>query len=232
MPNPRPYDAADIVGGNEQEGSSLLATERGEAEPTQPSRPPHRRQSSLVQAPPNGAPRTPRTSNRVRFDVEERRSYEINGHARPGSIDSQDSLEEVNYILDGRRSNTGQRAPLLTDVEAPSVTAALEFNAEDLLESARPKSGMRSAFMNMANSIIGAGIIGMPNGSTIDQYLSPDKLVVGQPYAFRQAGLTMGIILLVVLTVTVCSTCNSTEPNVNHTIGRLDDTARIHSPYT
>jgi solute carrier family 38 (sodium-coupled neutral amino acid transporter), member 11 len=38
--------------------------------------------------------------------------------------------------------------------------------------------------MNMANSIIGAGII-------------------GQPYAFRQAGMTMGIILLVALTITV-----------------------------
>jgi sodium-coupled neutral amino acid transporter 11 len=38
--------------------------------------------------------------------------------------------------------------------------------------------------MNMANSIIGAGII-------------------GQPYAFRQAGMTMGIILLLALTVTV-----------------------------
>lgn len=43
---------------------------------------------------------------------------------------------------------------------------------------------MRSAFMNMANSIIGAGII-------------------GQPYAFRQAGLLTGIILLCALTVTV-----------------------------
>ena len=54
-----------------------------------------------------------------------------------------------------RRSSTGQRAPLLTDIEAPSVTLATEdFNAEDLLESARPKSGMRSAFMNMANSIM------------------------------------------------------------------------------
>ena len=38
--------------------------------------------------------------------------------------------------------------------------------------------------MNMANSIIGAGII-------------------GQPYAFRRAGLAMGIILLVSLTITV-----------------------------
>ncbi|KAF4587660.1 Transmembrane amino acid transporter family protein [Ophiocordyceps camponoti-floridani] len=48
----------------------------------------------------------------------------------------------------------------------------------------RPKSNLQSAFMNMANSIIGAGII-------------------GQPYAFRQAGLLTGIILLVALTVVV-----------------------------
>jgi len=166
MPNSRQYDAADIAGSGEQEQSSLLAAENGEAEAPAPPQPPHRRQSSLIQTPPNGAPRTPRTSKRVRFEVEERRSHETNGQARTGSLDSEDSLEEVSYILGGRRSSTGQRAPLLTDVEAPSVTAALEFSAEDLLESARPKSGMRSAFMNMANSIIGAGIIGMSRNGT------------------------------------------------------------------
>jgi hypothetical protein len=32
----------------------------------------------------------------------------------------------------------------------------------DGLEDARPRSGMKMAFMNMANSIIGAGIIGQP----------------------------------------------------------------------
>ncbi|KAG7294334.1 hypothetical protein NEMBOFW57_004405 [Staphylotrichum longicolle] len=47
-----------------------------------------------------------------------------------------------------------------------------------------PKSSLPSAFMNMANSIIGAGII-------------------GQPYAFRQAGLLSGTLLLVVLTFVV-----------------------------
>lgn len=161
MPNPRSYDTADIVGGGEQEQSSLLAAETEEAVRPAPPGPSHRRQSSLIQTPPNGAPRTPRTLNRVRFEVEERRSHETNGHARPGSIDSEDGLEEVDYILGGRRGSTGQRAPLLTNVEAPSVTTALDFNAEYLLESARPKSGMRSAFMNMANSIIGAGIIGI-----------------------------------------------------------------------
>lgn len=64
-----------------------------------------------------------------------------------------------------------------------------QFEFGELLENARPKSGMKMAFMNMANSIIGAGII-------------------GQPYAFRQAGLGMGIFLLVGLTITVDWTIN------------------------
>ncbi|KAK4951439.1 hypothetical protein LTR10_010414 [Elasticomyces elasticus] len=143
-----------------------------------------RRQSSLAQSRPNGAPRTPL---RVRFNMEEGNTIqEANGTAQ-----SEQWMDEEDYILsespasDGRGS-TGQRAPLLTDIEAPSVSVAndLDFNPEDLLESARPKSGMKMAFMNMANSIIGAGII-------------------GQPYAFKQAGLLTGIILLIVLTVTV-----------------------------
>lgn len=57
----------------------------------------------------------------------------------------------------GRREGPGQSLPLLTGIEAPSVTVAssdIGFSPEDLLESARPKSGMRSAFMNMANSIM------------------------------------------------------------------------------
>ncbi|ANB11701.1 Avt2p [Sugiyamaella lignohabitans] len=46
------------------------------------------------------------------------------------------------------------------------------------------KSNLKMAFMNMANSIIGAGII-------------------GQPYAVRQAGLLAGIFLLLSLTVVI-----------------------------
>ena len=185
MPDTHPYEAEDIEDSGEQEQSSLLAAENegnGHAKP--PQRAPLQRQSSIVvHPPPDGAPRTPRTSNRVRFDIDERSNGGLNGHALSPREEEEEWLEEDDY-LGARRSITGQRAPLLTDIEAPSITAALEFNAEDLLESARPKSGMRSAFMNMANSIIGAGII-------------------GQPYAFRQAGLTMGVLLLVVLTVTV-----------------------------
>ena len=129
------------------------------------SQPPYlaRRQSSLLRPPENGSPRTPRTANRVRFDLAERVSGEqaANGQPRGLGIETAEWIEEEDFLAqhasNDRRSSTGQRVPLLTDIEAPSVTVAstdLGFNPEDLLESARPKSGMRSAFMNMANSIM------------------------------------------------------------------------------
>lgn len=118
---------------------------------------PPRRQSSFAQPRPDGAPRTP---NRVRFEVEDRN---MNGHAN-GHIGLPNDawIEEEDFMTNdaghsGRRDSSHQRLPLLTDIEAPSVTVAssdVGFSAEDLLESARPKSGMRSAFMNMANSIM------------------------------------------------------------------------------
>ena len=132
--------------------------------------PPHlsntnRRQSSLSHSPANGGPRTPRTANRVRFHIEERSDseHEVNGHVRgPNSEDRAGGwLGEEDCIpqdtVAGNRSHAGQRAPLLTDIEAPSVTVAStewSFNLDNLLENARPKSGMSSAFMNMANSIM------------------------------------------------------------------------------
>jgi sodium-coupled neutral amino acid transporter 11 len=173
-----------LTGANEDEDLIVHAA------PSEPLRPPlhsSRRQSSLSKPPKNGNPRTPRTPNRVRFDIEDPSSPESNGHAIAAGDMSWMEEEDYMNTNGNRRGSTGQRAPLLTDIEAPSVTMALsplDFHPEDYLESARPKSGMKSAFMNMANSIIGAGII-------------------GQPYAFRQAGLVMGIILLVSLTITV-----------------------------
>ena len=131
-------------------------------------RPKHpQRQSSISQPRPDG---TPRTTNRVRFDIED------NGHQR-----EEEWMDEEDYL-----HSPSQDVPLLTDITPPSSSPFLSdaFQPEDHLPNARPKSGMRSAIMNMANSIIGAGII-------------------GQPYAFRQAGLTMGITLLIGLTVTV-----------------------------
>ena len=172
--------------------------------------PPPRRQSSFAQPRAKGTPRTP---NRVRFEVAEPDTIsEANGAAH-----GQDWVDDEDYLVaeDERRSSGQHRRPLLTGIEAPSVTLATEddINPEDLLESARPKSGMRSAFMNMANSIIGAGII-------------------GQPYAFRQAGLFTGIFLLIFLTITVdwtirlivtnskLSGANSFQATMEHCFGK------------
>jgi sodium-coupled neutral amino acid transporter 11 len=135
-----------------------------------------KRQSSFAQPRPDGAPRTP---NRVRFE-------DAPARASDGGEDWIE-LEGDDYMgANGHRGRERvQRLPLLTGIEAPSVTVAEEsFDPEDYLESARPRSGMRSAFMNMANSIIGAGII-------------------GQPYAIRNAGLITGTLLLIVLTIIV-----------------------------
>lgn len=132
------------------------------------TRPSAQRHSSLSQPRANG---TPRTTQRVRFELED----QSNGQNREEWIDDEDYL-----------SSPRQDVPLLTDITPPAESPFLSdsFQPEEYLPDARPKSGMKSAFMNMANSIIGAGII-------------------GQPYAFRQAGLTMGTILLVLLTITV-----------------------------
>jgi solute carrier family 38 (sodium-coupled neutral amino acid transporter), member 11 len=169
---------------DEDEDGSFVAAHDPSPQPLPNGRPGTKRQSSLSQPPSGGQPRTPRTPNRVRFDLDDVPSSpdnpRANGHP-PGSplwIDEDDYLHSN---VDAR-----QHAPLLSGITAPSDSPFLSdsFQPEDHLPNARPKSGIRSAFMNMANSIIGAGII-------------------GQPYAFRQAGLTMGIILLVSLTIIV-----------------------------
>lgn len=172
MPKDRSYDLGDIEVSREPEQSrSLLAqgaVEDDEDGPT-PHQPSPFPQSSLSRTASNGFPRVPRSINRVRFDVGQTDSGEhaLTGHGRTPSPEGGDWPEAEDDFsgdnLESRRSIAGQRAPLLTDVEAPSVMVAedLDFNAEGLLENARPKSGIISAFMNMANSIIGAGIIGI-----------------------------------------------------------------------
>lgn len=77
-----------------------------------------------------------------------------NNHTGPAWADEEDCypLDET-YGANGHAS----RLPLLTGLEAPSIRLAGEgdaFSAEEHLEDARPRSGMRSAFMNMANSIM------------------------------------------------------------------------------
>jgi sodium-coupled neutral amino acid transporter 11 len=148
-------------------------------------------------------PRGPRTPNRVRFDLRPtfvNDTTPSNDNASPSydpdpresfDFDDRDPLSD-HHPTGGGRGGRSQRVPLLTGIEAPSITLAttttsLSTDAETtaaLDDLARPKSSLPAAFMNMANSIIGAGII-------------------GQPYAFRQAGLLAGSVLLVALTFVV-----------------------------
>lgn len=140
---------------DEEETKSLLSsaasTSADEDAPAKPSSPP-----------PEPAPRTPRTTNRVRFQLDDpprARSEDRTRYSDSQWVDDEDFLSSpAAAAAGGRRGSLGQhRLPLLTGIEAPSITLASaedDFDAEDLLESARPKSGMRSAFMNMANSIM------------------------------------------------------------------------------
>jgi solute carrier family 38 (sodium-coupled neutral amino acid transporter), member 11 len=139
-----------------------------------------------VSQPSSDGPGTPRAPNRVRFDLASEDDGSGTAHANGNVVGNAAWLDEDDYLNGDQRASTGQRAPLLTNITPPSSSPFLSesFQPEDHLPNARPTSGMRSAFMNMANSIIGAGII-------------------GQPYAFKQAGMTMGILLLVGLTITV-----------------------------
>lgn len=59
----------------------------------------------------------------------------------------------------------------------------IEHNPSEIDENAGTSS-MRMAFMNMANSILGAGII-------------------GQPFAFRNSGLVGGVVVVVILTILI-----------------------------
>lgn len=152
----------DSEGPNEEEASLLLPRLGHDGEQNisrsdmgRPKIPPiERRQSSISRQPPDGLLRKPRTPNRVRFEVEHS-DGESAMHSRPEESDEEDYLPHDTSI--GQRREIAQRAPLLTGIEAPSVTVAstdFDLDAEHLLDISRPKSGMRSAFMNMANSIM------------------------------------------------------------------------------
>ena len=209
------------------------------------------RHSSLLHSP--RTPRTPRTPNRVRFNLQPTTLGDdndstsnsgggggANGHAQQQGeaavpehhhyaresfdiLDDEDPLYRDDPTTTNGARRGQQRQPFLTDITAPSVQLANsgwtdtadddEIEAWAAAERARPKSGLRMAFMNMANSIIGAGII-------------------GQPYAFKQAGLLAGIVLLVGLTFvvdwTIClivvnsklSGANSFQGTVEHCFGK------------
>lgn len=70
-------------------------------------------------------------------------------------MDDEDYMYSDDDEDDGGQGSGTHRAPLLTAVEAPSVSLAEDIG--DLLDN-RPKSGMKMAFMNMANSIMYGGL--------------------------------------------------------------------------
>ncbi|KAK3985578.1 acid protease [Cladorrhinum sp. PSN332] len=187
----------------QEEGVGLLSTENGNGggrlgiplpTPTPPAGGTGRDSSGSL-SPSLRSPRTPRTPNRVRFDLRptvvqpdlppppppsSRTNNDIYHHHHDYDHD-----DDARTSFDFSAERGESRAPLLTGITAPSVQVAERMIHESDLENLRrPKSSLPSAFMNMANSIIGAGII-------------------GQPYAFKQAGLVTGTLLLVALTVVV-----------------------------
>ena len=152
MPKDRSFGLREIETRREPEQSrSLLAQgaiddDEEEEGPAAAHQTPPFPQSSLSRTALNGLLRAPRTIHRVRFDVGDTDSGEhaLNGHSREGSDLPVAEHEFSGNDFENWRGSAGQRAPLLTDVEAPSVLVAedLEFNAEGLLENARPKSGI------------------------------------------------------------------------------------------
>jgi sodium-coupled neutral amino acid transporter 11 len=144
------------------ESQRLLSMTGDDAEPEQHSKPKRpslsqltdapQRQSSLAHPRRDGVPRTP---NRVRFDLNEipMPLQQSNGTAsHPAWMDEEDYMDmEESAPISGSEI---QRVPLLSEIEAPIVTVAMDFDPEEHLEHARPRSNMRSAFMNMANSIM------------------------------------------------------------------------------
>lgn len=126
--------------------------------------------------PPDLTSPTPRTPNRVRFalddestvgaiELEEARCSSLQHSVNYSWADEEDyfqSDDDYGSGDDDGRLGGGTRAPLLTGIEASSVTITQDI--DDLLErSVRPKSGMFMAFFLQANAIVGAGIIGGPH---------------------------------------------------------------------
>ena len=150
----RPHGEASITD-TEDTHSLLSGRSSDNDEPTIGKARRSKRQSSLAQTRKDGLPRT---VNRVRFEVgdDEAASRQLPERAEDW-VDEEDYwAQDVSDSLDAG-DRTSQRLPLLTNIEAPSVALAGDggaLSSQMQLEGAGPKSGMRSAFMNMANSIM------------------------------------------------------------------------------
>lgn len=121
-----------------------------------------------------------------------RRSNEDYGDIGAQGLDTEslESLETTPKLGSARESfdDIDDTSAVLADARLlPSGVGEPHLGHNEALEALANetgKSNLKMAFMNMANSIIGAGII-------------------GQAYAIRQAGLVTGTILFIVLTVVI-----------------------------
>ncbi|KAJ6169498.1 hypothetical protein N7497_002341 [Penicillium chrysogenum] len=111
------------------------------------------RHSSISQPAADGKRRTPRTMNRVRFDLEEEpESPNRNSIERALSPDDTLWLEDEDYEHGNqgpRTHHSGQSIPLLTNIEAPSVTLA---TSDDFFPKSISK--MRGRGAGMATGIL------------------------------------------------------------------------------
>ena len=68
-----------------------------------------------------------------------------------GWVEQEDFMHSDDDNDDGHGEDPGRsRAPLLTGIQAPTVTVAMSTATEELLDGDRPKSGMGMAFFNMS----------------------------------------------------------------------------------
>ncbi|BFZ61787.1 hypothetical protein YB2330_002863 [Saitoella coloradoensis] len=133
-----------------------------------PRRPSHNDDSPMSRPSIGSQPRSSQSSSLSEFDFAE------------GLPD----LDEDDHGGHGRTGN-GMQKPLLGNIAAPAVTMAggeESGDEEDQIKMPQEGGGLVNSFFNMSNSIIGAGIIGLP-------------------FAFKEAGLAMGIVLLIVLAI-------------------------------
>ena len=152
MPKDRPYDLQDLDVSRETDQSHSLLSQGAidDDDGRSTLAPPFPHSSFSRETALNGFSRTPRTIHRVRFDVGETDSDEhaLNGHARAPIVEDLDPAVAENDFsgneFESMIGSAGQRAPLLTDVDAPSVVVAedLDFDPEQLLENARPTSNI------------------------------------------------------------------------------------------
>ena len=148
------YNLQDIGASREPEQSRSLLAERitgddGDGSAAAYQSPPLS-QASLSRADSNESPQTLRTVNGVWYNFGETNSGEhvFNNRAHTprgqerGCPEVEEGFSRNDFEI--RRNSAGQNAPLLADVDAPSVVVAerLDFIAEETLENARPKSGL------------------------------------------------------------------------------------------